>query len=169
MTVKGHTILASFSLITIGTYNNIPLDTFTIFYSGGIIGALLPDIDEKQSYIGRKLKIISSIISSIFGHRTFTHYLIFPVLIFLCGFYFLEGALKTFVTGLAVGVLLHDLGDMLTKGGIVGFFWPILAKTRIALMPKPLRFYTGSLQEHILIISLLVGNIVMGYIYFTNL
>ena len=168
MTAKGHITLASLSLITIGTYTNIPLDTFTTFYSGGIIGSLLPDIDEKQSYIGKKLKTLSFIMSSIFKHRTFTHYLIFPILIFLYGFYFLEDTLKIFVIGLAVGVLLHDIGDMLTKGGIVGFFWPILAKTRIALLPRRLRFYTGSLQEYILITSLFVGNIVMGYIYFTK-
>ena len=168
MTVKGHTTLASFLLITIGTYNNIPLDTFTIFYSSGLLGSLLPDIDEQGSYIGRRAKTLSFFISSIFSHRTFTHYLIFPVLIFLCGFYFLEGALKIFVIGLAIGVLLHDFGDMLTKGGIVGFFWPILAKTRVALLPKPLRFYTGSLQELILVISFLIGNIVIGYIYFTK-
>ena len=166
MTAKGHTTLASFSLLTIGAYSNIPIDTFTIFYFGGLVGSLLPDIDEKQSYIGRKLKVVSFIISFIVSHRTFTHYLIFPILVFLYGFYFLEGISKVFTVGLAVGILLHDLGDMLTKGGIVGFFWPILAKTRVALLPKPLRFYTGSFQEKILTMTLLVSNIAMGYAYF---
>ena len=168
MTAKGHMTLASLSLITIGTYTDMSLGSFTIFYSGGLLGSLLPDIDEQESYIGRRVKTLSFMISSIFSHRTFTHYLIFPVLIFLWGFYFFEDALQAFFIGLAVGVLLHDLGDMLTKGGIVGFFWPFWAKNRIALLPRPLRFYTASTQEYIFIKLLLIGNIFMGYAYFTK-
>jgi len=168
VTAKGHMTLASLSLITIGTYTDMSLGSFTIFYSGGLLGSLLPDIDEQESYIGRRVEPLSFIVSSIFSHRTFTHYLIFPILIFLFGFYFFEGVLQTLFIGLSTGILLHDIGDMLTKGGIVGFFWPFWAKNRIALLPRPLRFYTASTQEYIFIKLLLIGNIVMGYIYFTS-
>ncbi len=168
MTAKGHIALASLSLLSIGKFTNMPLDSFLIFYAGGLFGSLLPDIDDQKSYIGRKFEIVSSVINSIFKHRTYTHYLIFPILIFLCGFYFLMGYSQIFVIGLSIGVLLHDFGDMLTKGGIVGFFWPFLSKSRVALLPRSLRFYTASIQEYILIAFLIIGHFVVWFDYFSS-
>ena len=41
------------------------------------MASLLPDICHMRSKIGRRLKLISFIIRLLFGHRTFTHSLIF--------------------------------------------------------------------------------------------
>lgn len=45
--------------------------------ASGVIGALIPDICHTKSKIGRRLPILSAVISSVFGHRTFTHSLLF--------------------------------------------------------------------------------------------
>ena len=45
------------------------------------MASLLPDICHMRSKIGRRLKLISFIIRLLFGHRTFTHSLIFVFLI----------------------------------------------------------------------------------------
>lgn len=56
---------------------------------------------------------------------------------------------KIIIYGFAFGILMHDAGDMLTKGGIKGFLFPFFPNTTVALLPKFMRFYTGSLQEMI--------------------
>ncbi len=52
-----------------------------IMLGAGIVGALLPDICHTGSKIGRKFKLLSKLISMLFGHRTFTHSLLFLVII----------------------------------------------------------------------------------------
>ena len=48
------------------------------FYLMGIsFGAIFPDIDEPQSYIGRRVPILPRVIKTFFGHRGLTHQFIF--------------------------------------------------------------------------------------------
>ncbi|NKR47264.1 hypothetical protein GS506_24770 [Rhodococcus hoagii] len=42
-----------------------------------VISSLLPDICHAQSKIGRRFKVLSFFIRLLFGHRTFTHSLLF--------------------------------------------------------------------------------------------
>ena len=51
------------------------------------------------------------------------------------------------------GYFLHLVGDMMTKGGIPRFFYPV-SDIKAVLLPRWLRFYTGSLQEGILFFAL---------------
>ena len=44
-----------------------------VSYSGVIIGSVLPDIDEENSYIGNRFKLFSIVISSLIKHRGITH------------------------------------------------------------------------------------------------
>lgn len=48
------------------------------------MASLLPDICHMRSKIGRRLKLISFIIRLLFGHRTFTHSLIFVFFNCIC-------------------------------------------------------------------------------------
>lgn len=49
-----------------------------------VVSSLLPDICHTGSKIGRKLKLLSLIIRLLFGHRTFTHSLLFiGIIVFL--------------------------------------------------------------------------------------
>lgn len=155
MTAKGHMALASavtlsYLYVDSGLISTLPY--FEYFLLAILFGSLFPDIDEPESYIGNKLKVISIVMSSIFKHRTFTHYLIFPLcLMFVALFYIDNDFNKITMLGFALGILFHDAGDMLTKGGIKGFLWPILPNTRIALLPYFLRFKTFSIEEYVLV------------------
>lgn len=154
MTAKGHLALATTSTLSFFYVNekvmaNLPY--FEFFMLAVLIGTLFPDIDESESYIGNKLKVVSIVMSSLFKHRTFTHYLIFPLFLILMVFYIDNEFNKVTLLGFAIGILLHDVGDMLTKGGIKGFFWPFFPNTRIALLPYFLRFKTFSIEEYVLV------------------
>lgn len=106
---------------------------------GAILGSLLPDIDHRQSYIGRKLKIASFIISKTLGHRSVVHA---PLVIFafsaLLYFFAMEitgsfqAISKYFVIGLSAGMWSHLFLDMMTRRGIP-LFYPLTKKSfRIA-------------------------------------
>ncbi|HIP35573.1 MAG TPA: hypothetical protein EYG85_01830 [Crocinitomix sp.] len=160
MTAKGHMTLASavtlsYLYVDDGLISTLP--HFEFFLLAILLGSLFPDIDEPESYIGKKLKVISIVMSSFFKHRTFTHYLIFPLSLILVAFFCVDNIFnKVTILGFALGILLHDAGDMLTKGGIKGFLWPIFPNTRIALLPYFLRFKTFSIEEYILIWLVLI-------------
>jgi inner membrane protein len=178
MTYKGHILLASSMLLgsavlinflhmkipfynTPFSLNNIDtviINTFFFF-----LGSLLPDIDEPNSYIGRKLPFISTFFGHIFTHRGFTHTLLFS-LIPIALFNFTGLSLFVF---LSMGILSHCVGDMLTKGGIIGFFYPFFKNKRIGI-PKVLAFYTGGLVESIFNTFLLFLNLyLIWYLYFS--
>lgn len=110
-----------------------------------LLGAVFPDIDEPKSFIGRKLPLLSRIISLSFSHRGFTHFLAFPLIFFIASFMF-SGVLQSSLIAFACGILLHQIGDMLTISGIPHYFFPI-SKSRAVLLPQYLRFRTGSKVE----------------------
>ena len=161
MTAKGHMLLASTlsfgGLCYVKAHYPIYLPssyiTLAIAYIGVIIGSILPDIDEENSYISRRLTLFSVLISTIFKHRGTTHYLLTPIILFVSAYFLIESdtLIKLFVFSLCLGILMHDLGDMLTNGGIRGFFFPLFPNTRIALLPSFLRFDTFSLVEYFFI------------------
>ncbi|WP_152182879.1 metal-dependent hydrolase [Sulfurimonas indica] len=168
MTAKGHMALASVSALVIIEYcldiacNDIETIDLIAFYFSVIFGSLAPDIDESESYIGRRLYAISLVMSSVFKHRTFTHYLFVPIALFVATYFVQDYFTKLFLYGFSLGILMHDLGDMLTKGGINGFFFPFFPNTKIAILPKQLRFYTNSIAEHIFIVFLLLLNVAIS-------
>lgn len=175
MTAKGHVTLASVGALLTVKYvfltHHYPTDDYellVIFYASVIFGSLFPDIDESGSYIGRKFLAISIVTSSFMKHRTFTHYLIFPALVFYSSFFVDVLWQQYLIYGLALGILLHDAGDMLTKGGINGFFFPFFPKTKIALLPRVLRFYTGSVTEYIFIFFLMLCKLFLFFSIFTG-
>ena len=162
MTAKGHLALSLLAAIPTSSllegYNNK-----FIFLIAVVFGSLLPDVDEPNSYIGRRFSFISYPLKFLgIKHRTITHYLIFPLFIFLISF-FLEGIYKLIAVGIAFGVLMHDVGDLLTKSGIKCFFYPFLKDKTIRLLPKKFAFYTNSITEHI-IVSILF--LVDAYLYY---
>ena len=168
MTAKGHMTLATTaaltSFITLPYFQKLPLIDVGIIYFSILVGSVLPDIDEENSYIGRRLPLFSIITSSIFKHRTITHYFIVPLLITILGF-FMSGVSQILCFSLAFGILMHDVGDMLTKGGINGFFFPMLPNTKIALLPRALRFYTNSITEYMIILFLMVLNLFLVFLF----
>jgi inner membrane protein len=161
MTAKGHLALALLPAIPLSTL--FTCNEQFLFLGAVGFGALLPDIDEPNSYIGRKLFFIAELLKIIgLKHRTFTHYLILPLLLFILSL-FLINIGKVAVLGLAFGIFMHDIGDMLTKGGIKGFFYPFMKNKTIRILPHREAFYTGSIQEYIIVFFIYMIDIYLVY------
>lgn len=162
MTAKGHITLAA--LPACALYGSSLFEQWFGFLFL-LLGALLPDIDEKGSYIGRKLYFISGIFRDLgISHRGFTHFAIIPAILVLLG-YILN---IDILVWLGAGVFMHDVGDLLTKGGIKGFWYPVLPDKTFGLLPKKYRFYTFSLTEKMVILLLLILNLIFitrGWLY----
>ncbi|WP_077624037.1 metal-dependent hydrolase [Sediminibacillus massiliensis] len=106
---------------------------------GGVFGSLFPDICHSGSKIGRKAPGLSKIISSLFGHRTITHSLLFLILV--------QFLLNSFVPypdlnkGIMVGMVSHLVLDAATKNGIK-LLYPLSLTIRF-----PITIRTGSSFE----------------------
>ena len=98
------------------------------------LGAILPDIDEPGSWIGRRTRGISDLMKRIFGHRGLTHSLIavgVVTLLMLSLTVFLSLPLAV-VIAFVTGYFLHIFEDSFSKSGVA---W---------LLPfKPRKFQSG--------------------------
>lgn len=126
-----------------------------LLVGAGVIGALIPDICHGGSKIGRTFPLISKLINLIFGHRSFTHSLLFLFIISLL--------LKSFVTneaipeGILVGMVSHLVLDMMTRNGIKLLF-PFKIRVRFPLTTK-----TGGTVESLVLAALSVLSVYFGY------
>ena len=92
-------------------------------------GALIPDIDEPNSFVGKKVRFLSKGLKVVFGHRGIIHTPIF-LGILLVGFYFLYSHIPISFQqysilaciNFAVGYISHLFLDMLTPAGIMVFY-----------------------------------------------
>ena len=85
-----------------------------------VMASLLPDICHTKSKLGRRFKIISWLVRILFGHRTFTHSLIFMLLIAIL-LYFIQTPVPYF-TAIILAMLSHVILDMLTPRGVKLFY-----------------------------------------------
>ena len=137
----------------LGTATIYPADPW-IITAAAAAGALIPDICHTGSTIGKKLPVLSKIISMVFGHRTFTHSLAFLGLAA-----WLMSALPLHidvVLGIIVGMASHLLLDGMTKNGIK-LFYPLKTTVR---SPIPIR--TGGPFEQLFFVALAVVSIYWG-------
>ena len=95
------------------------------------VGSVLPDIDTKASFLGKKVPFLSGFLK----HRTFTHSLVFCALSALVSPY------------LFLGVLSHIIMDMCNPKGVQLFF-PLWDNIRFPIINH--LFITGSKAEKIL-------------------
>lgn len=130
-------------------------DNPLILVGAGVIGALLPDICHRGSKIGRTFPIIAKLVNTVFGHRSFTHSLLFLLLVMLI--------LNTLIPyraisiGVIVGMASHIVLDMCTKKGVKLFF-PASVSIRFPLTTK-----TGSKVEGIVLMLLSMLSIYLSY------
>ena len=105
-----------------------------------LVGSILPDIDNRNSLLGKALPFVPKLIK----HRTLTHSLIFLAICYFINFY------------LFIGCTLHVFLDMLTKSGCQ-LFYPINLDIRL---PFAKYIRTGGKFENILFgLSLLLMGI----------
>jgi len=143
-----------------------------VYYFSVGFGALLPDIDNARSTLGRKLGPVSREIQHLAGHRTFFHSilgLVFgsllaigleQVVIYLLSQHGLllpaqlVGASNLVFFGVLFGAIMHIAADALTQGG-VPLFWP--NRKRYGFPPNPRwRFRTGTWPEFVIVWSFMI-------------
>lgn len=124
---------------------------------GAFLGSVLPDIDHKGSFIGRRLKPISFVVQHTLGHRGLTHSPLFIMgLTLLLGFLTLQldgfgrEIMLMFVLGLFGGMASHLFMDMLTISGIP-LLYPFSDK-KFSIAP----FKTGGIGEYIASIGCII-------------
>ncbi|GAA5416957.1 inner membrane protein YdjM [Paraliobacillus ryukyuensis] len=145
MTGKTHIVGGIATTVTVAHFTDYHSITFV---AAGVLGAIIPDICHSGSKIGRKLPLLSKFIQTLFGHRTFTH-----SLLFLC----LIGYLLTYITsnqavilGGLWGIASHLLLDAGTKNGIKLLF-PLDLTVRL-----PITIKTGGQVENLILLGLII-------------
>ncbi|MBD3859425.1 metal-dependent hydrolase [Bacillus sp. 28A-2] len=123
------------------------LDPVTMAAAGSV-GALIPDLCHTKSKIGRKFPLLSTLISSVFGHRTFTHSLLFLLIIYFIATTYIPN--DSLSIGLLVGMASHLILDAGTVNGIK-FLFPATIKVRLPFYVK-----TGSTGEQVVLAALTV-------------
>ncbi|AIY06518.1 hypothetical protein Plano_2553 [Planococcus sp. PAMC 21323] len=152
MTGKTHIIggiAASLAFAQVTNYD--PL----LLVGAGVVGAVIPDICHSGSKIGRTLPALSKIINRLFGHRTFTHSLLFLAL----AAFLLESfmTIEAISAGLLVGMISHIVLDMATKRGVKLFF-PFKWTVRF-----PVTATTGGTSEYLVFALLSLLTVYFGY------
>lgn len=146
-----------------------------IFYAVAALGALVPDIDNARSTLGKRLGIVSREIQKHAGHRRLFHSLVGLLLAGVIVWAAQQGvaygllrlgwprtAEKLFanvaLVALLVGYLLHLIADSLTLGG-VPWLWP--SHVRFGFPPwRSWRFRSGSWAEPVVVVAVSVAVIV---------
>ncbi|MGG0663228.1 metal-dependent hydrolase [Viridibacillus arvi] len=126
-----------------------------ILIGSSVVGALIPDICHSGSKIGRTFRITSKIVNKIFGHRSFTHSLLFLLLMsFVMNTYISN---ESITAGVLLGMVSHYILDMATKNGIKLFF-PVKITVRF-----PLTTRTGSKVENIVATVLTIISVYFAF------
>ena len=120
-------------------FAQISNDNPLVLVGAGVIGALLPDICHGGSKIGRKFPIISKMVNNLFGHRSFTHSLLFLFLVWMLLHTFIP--YESIALGILIGMASHVFLDMCTKK-CVKLFFTVSISVRMPITTK-----TGSKVE----------------------
>ena len=88
-----------------------------------LLGSLLPDIDHPKSWLGRRVRPVSSGLAAVLGHRGLTHS---AAAAGACIWSLHGGAPKWVAAPLAAGYLSHLAADLLTPRGL-RLAWPLRA------------------------------------------
>ena len=139
MTGKTHTSCGLLvGALTIEYYQTDLFTSITIM-TLAVISSLLPDICHTQSRIGRRFKVLSFFVRILFGHRTFTHSLLFISIIGIL-LYIIQTP-EYYLVSIILGLLSHVILDILTPKG-VKLFYPLPLN-----VVSPLHFKTGGLVD----------------------
>lgn len=149
MTAPTHIAFAAVCGLLCGTSEKMALGLIAA-------GALLPDLDHPQSAIGRVLFFISHPLNRLFGHRTLLHSIILWMPIFAIGLF--HGPIMF----LAAGALTHCFLDCLNVSG-VQLCYPVTQRAHV-LFNRSFRFPSGSKNEFVLLICLILLINVVGYV-----
>ncbi|WP_238901171.1 MULTISPECIES: metal-dependent hydrolase [unclassified Clostridium] len=135
---------------------NMPLMSTAVFLGGAFVGSIFPDIDHRNSFIGKKTKGVSKAINKLAGHRKLFHApLVYLFLYSIVIGMFTDKLMLIGIKGIFLGIFSHLVLDSLTIGGLP-WFYPFSKKRFSICMIK-----TNSKIEDILCGMLICINIVM--------
>ncbi|EIT86655.1 hypothetical protein A374_03754 [Fictibacillus macauensis ZFHKF-1] len=144
-------VLADYVLLK----NNLPLDREVVFYSTALFGSMLPDLCHPGSWIGKKTKVLSKLVSKTFGHRTITHSWLFILCVYWLASYAPASYEQVVSYGLISGVVSHLFLDACTARGIQ-LLYPLPLRFRFPLYTK-----TGSKAESAVSTMLMAASLVL--------
>ena len=131
-----------------------PILNLSALDAGGLAlaatGSLLPDIDHPQSWVGRRLRLLSRIIAAVFGHRGITHSAVAVVGVIALLAHF--GGQRAGVSAVAIGYLSHLAADMLTPRGL-RLAWPLRRVWSVPICR------TGSAMEPLIVMTLVCATL----------
>jgi inner membrane protein len=118
-------------------------------------GSLLPDIDHPQSWVGRRLRVISRPLAATLGHRGFTHSFLAVIVCALLLRW--QGLTRGIIAPVVVGYLSHLAADFFTSSGL-RLAWPLHRRYALPLCK------TGSPAESVIVVlfAIWVGATAMG-------
>ncbi|MFC4402239.1 metal-dependent hydrolase [Gracilibacillus xinjiangensis] len=125
-----------------------------LIIAAGAVGSIIPDICHSGSKIGRKFPVISKMVNRLFGHRTFTHSLLFLVLVGYVLTLFTND--QSIIIGILIGMASHLLLDAVTKNGIK-LLYPANLTFRF-----PFTMKTGGSLEKVVLLLLTIVTIYYG-------
>ena len=147
--------LASSAVVALAAYNpESPVFAYPVIVTGfAALGALVPDIDNPESLIGRFTLPISYLFNKIFGHRTITHDVSIIIPLFIVSL--LVG--NPIFFGIMFGVITHLFLDGFTKQGLCSsYFYTRFVKKkdperfgRIGFLPYSLRMSSGGVMSKV--------------------
>ena len=104
-----------------------PASDLTLGIGGGVVAALLPDIDEPHSLFNHYAKVIGPAIGSVLKHRTITHTLVVAAAVTV-GLHLLFPHLPIdVVAAIGGGYVSHLVADSITPEGVM-WFWPLSSR-----------------------------------------
>lgn len=119
--------------------------------------AMLPDLDSRQSYIGRLSPHLSGWIGNRFGHRTLTHSLAAQAVALTFAWLLLPAG---YVIAIAAGWISHSVADMMTRSGVC-WFWPSLARCVLPGNPRYRMEVLGRGELWFLVVMAMFGVVMM--------
>ncbi|MCM3716616.1 metal-dependent hydrolase [Alkalihalobacillus oceani] len=131
-----------------------------VFFVLVLFGSLLPDMDTPKSRLGAKVPLISYPLFWLFGHRTWSHSLLFVIITAVTGF--LVGLVLHFPyyisLGISIGVLSHVIGDYFFDGGVPLFHPLSKRRYKFLITAKTRRPNSIGFSENIVVGILIVLN-----------
>lgn len=132
---------------------------------GALIGSLLPDVDQQNTYLGRcNIFLKSKKVRKFVQHRGVTHSLFGTAVLITI----LKLALNTpSVMGISIGIITHLIADAFTPSGIQLFWLPFESMEERKSKNVTLgHIKTGSRAEWVISTFILLIGIVIGLIVF---
>lgn len=138
MTYTTHFLGGALAAELLARHVGLPTTAGFLAVFAGALGGLLPDADHPQSYVGRRLPLVSDLAFHTLGHRGGLHSLLMCCLIYLAGRWLISVLPFTVPGGvylaqaLAAGYLSHLVLDALNPQGVKPL-WPISWRLAVPL------------------------------------